>query len=91
MIYDSGEYGFKSDGRSIHITFDSNWVFSTHTGGKDKYAANCPGKTFCSTGLRISGIRNIVVTNNIFAGIWDKEDNESVRFPASKPGEWPNS
>ena len=83
LIYDTMAYGIKTI-NSMSLTFDGNWIFKTQPGR----GYRC--KVFCSVAMRIHFKSNIVVINNIFAGIWDKKMNYSVIIKTAKCGEYPN-
>ena len=83
LIYDTMAYGIKSI-NSMSLTFDGNWIFKTQP-NRIYYC-----KTFCSVAMRFDTYNNIVVKNNIIAGIWDKEMNYAVEVMTAKCGEYPN-
>ena len=83
LIYDTMAYGIKT-ANSMSLTFDRNWIFKTQP--NREYSC----KTFCSVAMRFGSYNNIVVINNIIAGIWDKEANYAVTVKTAKCGEYPN-
>ena len=85
LIYDSGKSSFEADAYSYSITLDGNWFWRNHD-GYNPYPSSCVPKYFCANAISIQSLSGNVVTNNIIAGIWDKEAIPVLGFPAALEG-----